>query len=184
MRDPTFWILARASGLTAYACLTCSVLMGIAVKSRPFRRFRQASITDVHRLLALIGLGMIGLHGIALVLDSTVRIPLLALLVPGLVAYKPVATAIGVLTAELMVLVYVSFGLRRRIGTKNWRRLHWATYAVFVAATVHGLSAGTDTSRPWAVVLYLGAIGLVTAAATWRALAPRSIPTPAQGGSR
>ena len=41
MKDPTFWFIARASGLTAYALLTCSVLMGLLVKARPFRRLRQ-----------------------------------------------------------------------------------------------------------------------------------------------
>ena len=33
MHDPTFWILARASGLTAYFLLTLSVLAGL-VSSR------------------------------------------------------------------------------------------------------------------------------------------------------
>ena len=86
-------------------------------------------------------------------------------------------------TAELMLLVYVSFALRKRIGTRNWRRLHWATYAVFAGATVHGLAAGTDSGRPWAVGLYLGAMGLVAAASAWRALVPRTLPV-VQGGSR
>ena len=43
-----------------------------------------------------------------------------------------------------MVVIYVSFSLRRRIGVRNWRRLHYLTFAVFGAATVHGLAAGTD----------------------------------------
>ena len=33
--DPTFWLLARATGLTAYALLMTSVLAGLTVKSRP-----------------------------------------------------------------------------------------------------------------------------------------------------
>jgi len=184
VKDPTFWFLARASGLTAYGLLTCSVLMGLVVKSRPVRRLKQSSVTDLHRFVALLGLGMVALHGVALVLDSTVHIPLLGLAVPGLIGYRPVATAIGVLSAELMLLVYVSFALRKRIGTKNWRRLHWATYGVFAGATVHGLASGTDSGRPWAVALYLGAMGLVAAASAWRALVPRSTPVPVQGGSR
>lgn len=184
MKDPTFWFIARASGLTAYGLLTASVLMGLVVKTRPFRRLRQATVTDLHRFLAFLGLGMVALHGIALVLDSTVQIPLLGIAVPGLIPYRPVATTIGVLAAELMLLVYVSFALRKRIGAKNWRRLHWATYAVFAGATVHGLASGTDSGRPWAIALYLGAMGLVAAATAWRALAPRSTPVPIQGGSR
>ncbi len=57
-------------------------------------------------------------------LDQTVRMPVWALVVPFTSSYRPVATAIGVLTAELMILVYASFSMRKRIGPKNWRRLH------------------------------------------------------------
>jgi sulfoxide reductase heme-binding subunit YedZ len=173
-RDPTFWILARAGGLTAYVVLTMSVLAGLVLKSRPLgARLRAASVTDTHRALAFIGLGFVALHGLTLVLDSTVRITPLALVVPGLTGYRPVATALGVLAAELMVVVYASFSLRKRLGARNWRRLHWATYGVFALATVHGLAAGTDSSRSWALVLYLGAVGAVATATGWRFLAPR-----------
>ena len=174
--DPTFWLLARASGLTAYAALTASVLAGLVLKSRPFRRLRPASVTETHRFLAVLALGAVAIHGVTLLLDHTVQLSPLALVVPGQSPYRPVAVAAGVLGAELMLLVFVSFSLRRRIGTRNWRRLHWATYAVFAAATGHGLAAGTDSGRPWALALYLAAIGSVVAATTWRALgAP---PTP------
>jgi cytochrome b561 len=169
--DPTFWLLARASGLTAYVLLTASILAGLVLKSRPFRGLRPAAVTDTHRFLALLGLGAIGLHGAALLLDHTVHLTPVALLVPGASPYRPLPVGVGVLAAELMLLVYVSFALRRAIGTKNWRRLHWATYLIFGAATVHGLAAGTDTSQPWAFGLYLGAIGSVAAATAWRAVA-------------
>jgi sulfoxide reductase heme-binding subunit YedZ len=168
--DPTFWILARASGLTAYLLLTTSVVAGLVVKARPLgRRLKQAAVTDLHRFLALLGLGAVALHGVTLLLDSTVRLTPLALLVPGLSPYRPLATGIGVLAAELMVVVYASFGLRKWIGFRNWRRLHWATYAIFAGATVHGLAAGTDTSRLF--FGYLGAVGAVAFATAWRALA-------------
>ena len=72
MRDPTFWILARASGLTAYFLLTLSVLAGLVLKSRPFgRALSAAAVTDTHRFLATLGLGAVALHGLTLVLDST-----------------------------------------------------------------------------------------------------------------
>jgi sulfoxide reductase heme-binding subunit YedZ len=126
----------------------------------------------------MLGFGFIALHAAALVLDSTVRISFGALFVPGLVPYRPLWSALGVLAAELMLLVYVSSALRRRIGARTWRRLHWLTYAVFALATVHGLEVGTDSSRPWALALYGGAVGAVTAAAGWRALVPAT-----KGGS-
>jgi DMSO/TMAO reductase YedYZ heme-binding membrane subunit len=179
--DPTFWLLARASGITAYVMLTLSMLAGLVLKSRPCTGLRPAAVTDLHRLLALIGLGALAGHAAALVLDTTVKVSIPALFVPGLISYRPLPTALGVLAAELMLLVYVSFSQRKRIGTKTWRRLHWATYGIFAASTLHGLAAGTDSGRPWALGLYAGAVGAVALAVTWRALAP---PVPARARRR
>lgn len=169
--DPTFWLLARASGLTAYILLTTSCLAGLVLKSRPFgRAVKAASVLDLHRFLALLGLGAIGLHGTAIALDRTVRMPLAGLLVPGASSYRPLAVAFGVVSAELAVLVVVSFPLRRHIGAKTWRRLHWTTYLVLALATAHGLFAGSDSSRPWSRDLYLGSVAALVFASTWRAL--------------
>jgi sulfoxide reductase heme-binding subunit YedZ len=173
MHDPTFWILARASGFTAYILLTLTVAAGIVLKSRPFgNRLRPATVTDTHRTLALLGLSSLAIHATTLVLDTTVPLSIWAVFVPGLSSYRPLWVSVGVLTAELMLIIYASFSLRKRIGVKNWRRLHWATYALFLGATVHGLMSGSDSSRTWALAIYLGAIGAVALAATWRFLAP------------
>jgi DMSO/TMAO reductase YedYZ heme-binding membrane subunit len=168
--DPTFWVLARASGLTAYALLTASVLMGLLVKARPFRSLKPAAVTDLHRFVSTLAIGAVLVHGAALVLDSAVPISVQALVVPGLASYRPFWTGLGVVAAELMVLVIASFSLRKRIGTRNWRRLHWATYATFAAAAIHGIATGTDTSHPWALGLYGATIGAVVAATAYRTL--------------
>jgi sulfoxide reductase heme-binding subunit YedZ len=169
--DPTFWLLARSSGFTAYVLLTASGLAGLVLKSRPFgRAVKAASVMELHRFIALLALGAIAMHGATLVLDRTVRMPLAGLFVPGASPYRPLAVALGVVSAELMVLVVVSFPLRRHIGQRTWRRLHWATYAFFVLATAHGLLAGSDSARPWSRDLYLGAVGALAFATAWRAL--------------
>jgi sulfoxide reductase heme-binding subunit YedZ len=166
--DPTFWLLARAAGLTAYVLLTTSVLAGLTVRSKALgRRVRAAAVTDLHRFLSLLALGAIAIHGLTLTLDTAVPMPLAGLVVPGLSPYRPLATGIGVLAAELAVLIYASFSFRRRIGARNWRRLHYLTFGVFGAATVHGLAAGTDR---WAFPLYAGSIAAVAALTAWRVL--------------
>lgn len=171
--DPTFWIIARAAGLVAYGLLTASVIAGIVLKARPFgKALKPAAVTDIHRSLATLSLGALTIHGTSLVLDRTVDITPLALIVPGLVPYRPFWTSLGVIAAEVTLLVYVSFSQRKRIGVRAWRSLHWLTYGVFGLATVHGIAAGTDTSRPWALLLYGTAVGAVFAAAGWRALVP------------
>lgn len=170
--DPTLWILARAGGLTAYLLLTSSVLLGLLVKARPFRSLKPATVADLHRFLSLLALGATAVHGGTLLIDHTAPISLPALVVPGLAGYRPLWTGLGVVAAELLVLVIASFSLRRRIGSRSWRRLHFATYALFAAAALHGLATGTDTSRPWALSLYSATIGAVAAATAYRALAP------------
>jgi sulfoxide reductase heme-binding subunit YedZ len=171
VKDPTFWILARASGLAAYVLITLSMLAGLVVKSRPFgRAVKAASVVDVHRFLTILALGAVAIHAAAILLDSTVHIGPAALLVPGLATYRPLWTGLGVVAADLAVLIWISFPLRKRIGTRVWRKLHWATYGVFVLATAHGLMAGTDAAQPWAFDLYLGAVGSVAFATGWRAL--------------
>ena len=168
--DPTFWIVARASGLTAYVLLTLSVLAGLILRSRPFgRAVKAAAVMDLHRLLALLGLASLGLHGTALVLDKTVGMPVAGLFVPGASPYRPVAVAFGVVAAELMALVVVSFSVRKLIGQRRWCLLHWSTYAIFGLATAHGLLAGSDSAQPWARDLYLGSVAAVTFATAWRA---------------
>jgi sulfoxide reductase heme-binding subunit YedZ len=171
VKDPTFWILARASGLTAYVLLTLSVLAGLTVKSRPFgRALKAASATDTHKFLSWLALSAVAIHALTLVLDKTVHIGLGALLLPGLSSYRPVATGFGVVAAELAALVVVSFPLRRRIGVRVWRRLHFATFAIFGLATAHGLAAGTDSSQRWVFGIYLGSVFAVAAATAWRVL--------------
>ncbi len=171
--DPTFWLLARASGLTAY--VTADLLRPRRARSQvPAVRARVKalpSVTDVHRFLAMLGLGLlVATRGGARARHDREGQHRRRSSSPGSSSYRPVWTSVGILTAELMVLVYASFSLRKRIGNKNWRRLHWATYGIFAAATIHGIGAGTDSSRPWAFALYLGAVGSVAAATTWRAL--------------
>ena len=168
--DPTFWLMARASGLTAYILLTLSVLAGLILKSRPFgRALKAAAVMDLHRVLSMLGLASLGVHGTALLLDRTVHMPVMGLFVPGASPYRPVAVALGVIAAEVMALVVVSFSIRRLIGQKKWRLLHWATYGIFGLATAHGLLAGSDSAQPWTRDLYLGAVAAVVFATAWRA---------------
>lgn len=175
--DPTIWLIARASGLVAYVLLTTSVLAGIILKSRPFgRRLRGITAMEIHRTLSFLGLAAIGLHGTTLVLDQAVHIEVTDLLIPGLAPYRPLWTGMGVVAAELMVALIVSFPLRKMFGFKAWRKLHWVSYGTFVLAAAHGIKAGTDTGRAWTDALYIGSLGLVAAAVTWRAMTRGTAP--------
>ena len=140
-RDPTFWLLARAAGLTAYALLDAVRARGACPQVASVRPPAPGGRDRRSTRPRAVGLGAARLHAVALVLDSTVQVSLAALVVPGLVPYRPAAVAAGVIAGRLFVLVTRSFWLRKRIGTRLWRRVHWATYALFALATVHGVAA-------------------------------------------
>lgn len=169
--DPTPWVLARSSGLAAYLFLVCSVVVGTTVRSRPLGKLVKPAVsTDLHRFVALMALGAVGLHGVALLLDTTIRITPLDLVVPGRLAYRPVWTGAGVVASELMLVVYLSFAAKRWIGARMWRRLHWATYPLLALASAHGIMTGSDSPHAWTRDLYVGTFALAVFAIGLRAL--------------
>ena len=122
------------------------MVAGLLVRTRvAVGPLKGAGMVNLHRHLSLLGLVAIAVHGGALLFDATVNVSPAALVVPGLIDHRPVATGIGVAVAELALLIHLSFRYRSRIGVKTWRRLHWGTYAVFLGGAVHGILSGTDT---------------------------------------
>jgi hypothetical protein len=57
--------------------------------------------------------------------------------------------------------VLASFYLRRRIGQRSWRLLHYLTFLSFAGATAHGILSGSDSGTTWAWWSYVGATALV-----------------------
>jgi DMSO/TMAO reductase YedYZ heme-binding membrane subunit len=54
-----------------------------------------------------------------------------------------------------MVVVGLSFYVRRFIGQKAWRYLHFGAFGAYAAATAHGVMAGSDTAHPVVLTMYL-----------------------------
>ena len=164
------WIVARATGFVAFGLIGCSMIVGLLVRTRgKLGSVKDSGMVDLHRHLSLLALVAVAVHGTALLLDTTIDITPLALVVPGLVPYRPIWTGLGVVAAELALLIHLSFRLRMRIGHRIWRRLHWLTYAVFTLGAVHGITSGTDSGSTWAIALYGGAVGAVAGLTGWRA---------------
>jgi hypothetical protein len=69
-----------------------------------------------------------------------------------------------------MLLVSVTFYVRSKIGQKNFRLLHYASYAAFLLVSWHAMGAGTDTSALRLVyVPCIGGVGLLTVWRIWNA---------------
>jgi len=110
----------------------------------------------------------VGLHGLALLVDGYMPFSLGQLLVPGTAPYRPLATALGVVAVELLAALAIANHFRSRLSYSFWRRTHYANFAVWALALVHGIASGTDSRTVWALSLYAAAAGSVAGLAAWR----------------
>jgi len=169
---PIAWLVARAAGLVAFGLLTLSVWLGLAMSTRLLGPKRQKSLPGLHRTLAWTGLSMIGLHMGAVLLDPVLRFGLAAALVPFAAPWKTGAIAAGVVAGWLSLALASSFRLRKWIGQKGWRRLHYASFAAFALSLGHALLVGTDLRGLGGPVLALVAAGPVLWLTFYRLLVP------------
>jgi DMSO/TMAO reductase YedYZ heme-binding membrane subunit len=120
---------------------------------------------DLHPYLGGLSVLFVGLHVFAVMADTTIGFGPLQALVPFTSTWRPVAVAWGVIGVWLLGAVMVSSWARRRLARRTWHRIHLTSYALAAVVTLHGLTAGTDTSdRTLAFVgtaMLLGAAGLV-----------------------
>ena len=168
------WYAARAAGVVAYLLVSASVALGLALAGKErFDRWPRFAVEDVHRFAGLLAGTFIALHVFWLAVDSQAHLGVSGLLVPFTSNYRPLWTGLGVVAAEVLVALAVSNHYRKRISYSLWRRLHYLNFAVWIAATAHGLGAGTDTGSPAFLLMYAGTAGAITALAL-RRFAPRS----------
>jgi sulfoxide reductase heme-binding subunit YedZ len=152
------WYVVRAGGLVAFA-LTVSVLTGLALSGRALRSWPRFALEDVHRFAGLAAGAFVALHGVTLLVDDYLPFSLTQVLVPGTAPYRPLATALGVVGAELLAALALANRFRSRLSYRFWRRTHYLNFSVWALALVHGVAAGTDSRTAWALALYSLAAG-------------------------
>ena len=165
----TTWYAARAGGVLAYLLVSASVLAGILLAGKVrvpgLPRF---AVEDVHRFLGILAGVFIAVHVGSVALDTVVPFSLTQLVVPFTAGYRPLATGLGVVALELLLAVAVTNRLRSRLPYRVWRRAHYATLAVWLLATFHGILSGTDRHQTWLLVLYGATVAAVVGAAALR----------------
>lgn len=161
-----WWYVARSGGLVAWALLGASVVWGLALSTKVFgKRPRPVWLLDLHQWLGTLTMIFIGLHVAGLVLDSYTHFGISAVLVPFAATWHPVAVAWGVIALYLLAAVELTALARRWLPKRVWRSVHYLSFPVFVLATVHGVSAGTDsrgTIAISAVVLVVAVVGMLS----------------------
>jgi DMSO/TMAO reductase YedYZ heme-binding membrane subunit len=141
------WDAARAGGLVAWGLATTSVVWGLLLSTRLVRRHPwPVRLLDLHRFLGALTVVFTGVHVGAILVDGATDFDLVDVFVPFAATWHPSAVAWGIVTMYLLLAVETTSLLRDRIDRRWWRRLHLGGFGVFVAGTVHAISAGTDTA--------------------------------------
>jgi sulfoxide reductase heme-binding subunit YedZ len=176
---PVAWLVARAAGLVALALLTVSVTLGLALSTKLLGGRRGKLVLGWHQTIMWTAVAMLGLHGGALAIDPVMRFGFVGVLVPGAAPWRPIPVAAGIVTGWLMLALAASFHVRRRIGQRRWRLLHYASFGAFAIGLYHALNVGTDLTGTRGLVVE----GIVVAPVLWltfaRVLMPRSAARPA-----
>jgi sulfoxide reductase heme-binding subunit YedZ len=173
------WYLMRGSGAVSLLLLTVVVALGIATS----KRFRPRGLplyvtTTVHRNAALLAVAFLVIHVTTAVLDGYVPVQLAAVVVPFAAHWSPFWVGLGALALDVLAALVVTSLLRKRLPYRTWRAIHWAAYAAWPLAYLHGLGAGTDKGTGWMLGVDLACLAVLGATIGWRLTAPelRSAP--------
>ena len=142
------WYLTRASGTVAYLLLSASTLWGLLLSGKLIKKVVPPAISlAMHNYLSWLSLGLTVLHAGALLFDSYFTYTLSALLIPFTGPFSPIWVGLGTVGFYIMLLTTLSYYVRKQIGQKAWRKLHYTTFGGYLLATVHGWMAGTDAAQ-------------------------------------
>jgi Ferric reductase like transmembrane component len=157
-----YWYMARAGGIIAYLLLWLSVIWGLTLSTKISQSLFPAPIAyGLHEFLSLMTLAFVAVHTFVLLGDPYVDFNIFHLIFPFTAPYEPVWTGLGVIAFYLAVIMTGSFYIRKLIGQKLWRVLHYLTFVTYLLALGHGFMAGTDSSLLVVKFIY-GATGLMT----------------------
>ena len=171
MTSQLTWYAARAAGIVAWALAAGSVVWGLALSTRATgRKPRPAWLFDLHRFLGGLALVFTAIHVVAIVADTYVHFSLINVLVPFTGTWHLAAVAWGIVAFYLLLAVELTSLARAHVSKRLWRRVHFASFVLFAASTVHALSAGTDTGSRAFVLSVAAACGLVAALTAVRIL--------------
>ena len=163
------WVATRITAFLSYFAIAGSVIYGLLLSTKILDAIAHRPVTfALHQDLAAIGLGLAGIHVVLLGLDATQPLSLAQMLVPFASPYRPLWVGLGQLALYFVAIVTASFYVRRRIGQRSWRLLHYVTFLAFAFTTTHGILSGTDTSSAWAWWVYVMATTVVVFLTVYR----------------
>jgi len=131
------------AALIATVLLTVNILLGLflsarynTVQSWPHRRL---PIFDIHNWTAYIALVLIVIHPLGLLYVSEAKFRFLDLVWPLHSPQQTLYNCLGAAAFYALVFVIVTSYFRAKLGSRNWKKLHYVSYAAAALLFVHGI---------------------------------------------
>jgi predicted ferric reductase len=151
-----FWYLSRGSAVIAYLLLWLSMILGTGITNKLGALWPGLPSTiEMHEYTSILGLAFGIFHGLILLGDQYISFSLVHVLVPfSTTSYKPIAVGIGQVALYVWALLDISFYIRKTIGKKMWRAIHFGSFFAYVSVLFHAIVTGTDASATWLQLVY------------------------------
>jgi sulfoxide reductase heme-binding subunit YedZ len=169
------WYASRATGVVSLVLLSAVMILGILVNRQGrLPGLPRFAVLGLHRNLSLLAVAFVAIHVITAVADSYVSISLAAAVIPFVSSYEPLWLGLGAVSFDLMAAVIVTSLLRRHVGRRAWRAVHWLAYASWPVAVVHGIFSSKDLQSGPLLYLAAACIAAVIGALAWRVAQARA----------
>lgn len=153
-----FWYLSRSTAFVGFGLLWLSMVLGLSITNKLAHLWPGGpAAVDLHQYTSLLGLALGCFHGLILTADGYSSYTLAQVLVPfASTQYRPLWVGLGQVGLYLGAVVALSFYVRRWIGYRMWRLIHFLSFLFFALVLAHGLFSGADSTELWSRGIYLG----------------------------
>jgi hypothetical protein len=162
------WLVARASGMTAYLILTFVVATGL-ILSHPVNKSTwklSKTLFPWHENLFVFIVAFVAGHVVSLILDPYAGVGIAGTLIPGLSSYRSVPVALGTLALYALLVAALTARYTKLLPAGTWLKLHRLSIVVWALSWTHGIVAGTDSGS--IASLYVVSGGLIVVSAAYR----------------
>ncbi|MEO8391585.1 MAG: hypothetical protein ABI700_01205 [Chloroflexota bacterium] len=140
------WHLTRSAGISAYFLLLASMVWGLFISGQYVKNWSPGALSlTMHSTISWLALILGFTHAFLLLGDTYFHYTVSDILIPFTGPYRPLMVGFGTLSIWLLLVVALSFQIKRRIGHRAWKWIHMMSYGAFAMVTLHGLTAGTDS---------------------------------------
>lgn len=164
------WYASRATGLVSLLMFTAVMVLGAANGARlSTPRWPRFAVASLHRNLSLLTVVFLAIHIATAIIDPYAGIQWITVVVPFVSHYEPFWLGLGTVAFDLFVALVISSLARPRINPRLWRLIHWAAYACWPIAIIHGFGiGGADSRLLWMRILDVVCVLTVVIAAICR----------------